>query len=59
VEQSFPLCYFWSKVLAKTSPAQAADLLKMAAASVASGSRKKLDRQAQAWTPGTPPPALP
>lgn len=58
VQQSYPLCYFWGKVLAKTSLQQASGILPMVTPSVTSGMRRKMDLLARVWTPGTPPPVL-
>ncbi|HLK68628.1 MAG TPA: hypothetical protein VKU19_34590 [Bryobacteraceae bacterium] len=57
VKQSFPLCYFWSKVLHRTSPDEAQGLIDMVVSEITTHVRKKLDKQAAAWTPGTVPPA--
>jgi TPR repeat protein len=58
VAQSFSLCYFWAKVMAKVSPGQAAELLQMVSPELKAPTRKKLDRHAEEWKPGLPPPAV-
>ncbi|SPF55876.1 putative Beta-lactamase [Candidatus Sulfopaludibacter sp. SbA4] len=56
VPRSLPLSYFWFSVLAKTMPRQAEQMLGLLSPQLSAEVRVKLDREAQDWTPGGPPP---
>jgi hypothetical protein len=56
VPRSFPLSYFWLKVVERSMPAAVVQMLQAVGAQFGEALRAELDRLAAAWTPGTAPP---
>jgi hypothetical protein len=57
VAKNLSLSYFWFKVLSRTMPPQAAQMLQLLSTQVPPATRESLDRLAMEWAPGTPPPS--